>query len=112
MIISPSNNQVCGINYEITINNNKIERIGRNCNEVSLKMLGIHLDDNLSWKPHINVVNNKISKTMFALKQAKHTLSSECLLNLYKALIQPHLTHGIHIWGASKHSNLTKTRLL
>ena len=49
---------------------------------------------------------------MFAIKQIKHTLSADCLLSLYKALIQPHLTYGIQIWGSAAPSLTKKTRQL
>ena len=48
-----------------------ISRIGNDCTEKTAKFLGMHLDENLSWKYHINEVNKKVSRALFSIKQVK-----------------------------------------
>jgi len=55
----------------IHINNTELERIGFGFEEVSIRLW---MDEYLTWKHHIAHANNKISRTMFAIKQVKHFL--------------------------------------
>ena len=56
-----------------------ISRIGNDCTEKTTKFLGMHLDENLSWKYHINDVNKKVSMALFSIKQVKQILPFHCL---------------------------------
>ena len=89
-----------------------ISRIGNDCIEKTTKFLGMHLDENLSWKYHINEVNKKVSRALFSIKQVKKILPLHCLRTLYNALIQPHLSYGIIAWGNSDKNLMHKTNQL
>ena len=65
----------------------------------NFKFLGIVLHENLKWKAHTNMISKKISKTLGIMKKLKRTIPSNALLNIYNALIAPHLNYGIIIWG-------------
>lgn len=78
---------------DIFIDRNRIEFVNE------FKFLGIVIDKNLSFKPHINFVSKKISKSIGILAKLKHTLPAGVLLNIYNALILPYLTYGISVWG-------------
>ena len=65
----------------LQINNYNIERI------LSIKFLGVLLDENLSWKDHIKYAENKIFKNTGILYKARDYLSKESLLSLYYAYI-------------------------
>ena len=81
--------------HTVHIGDTVISRIGNDCIEKTTKFLGMHLDENLSWKYHINEVNKKVSRALFSIKQVKKILPLHCLRTLYNALIQPHLSYGI-----------------
>ena len=49
------------------INNHEIKRAE------SIKLLGVMLDENLTWKPHIKYIENKIAKNIGLLFKAKQT---------------------------------------
>ena len=66
----------------------------------NFNFLGIILNENLKWAPHIDIVMKKMSKTIGVMKRIKHYLPSRALLNIYHALIGPHLNYGISIWGS------------
>ena len=53
----------------------------------------MHLDENLSWKYHINEINKK--SHYFFLKQVKKMLPLDSLKTLYHAQIFPHLSYGM-----------------
>ena len=52
----------------MAFNNIKIQR------ENFVKFLGVIIDENLTWKSHINVVENKISKNIGVLYRVSHLL--------------------------------------
>ena len=63
------------------------------------KFLGISLDENRSWKYHIDYICNKISKWIGILLRARQVLFGQTLIMLYNTLIKPHFIYGITIWG-------------
>ena len=85
--------------YSIQIGNTILDRIGNDCKEQSTKFLGMHIDENLTWKQHIAAVKRKVSSALFFIRQVKHVLPPDSLRTLYFALIHPHLTYGITVWG-------------
>ena len=87
--------------HTVHIGDTVIFRIGNDCTEKTTTFLGMHLDENLSWKYHINEVKKKVSRALFSIKQVKQILHLHCLRTLYDALIQPHLSYGIIAWGNS-----------
>ena len=57
------------------------------CNQVmksqsSIKFLGIQLDENLSWKEHLKLTENKIAKNIDLIYKAKPYLNKDSLLAL------------------------------
>ena len=56
-----------------------------------IKFLGITLDKNLNFKPHINCVLNKMSKSVGVMYRLNDFLPSETLLSIYYSLIYPYL---------------------
>ena len=99
-----------GLNLQI--NGIPLSRVGNKCDETSTKFLGIHIDENLSWKRHICQLNSKIARASFAINQVKNVLPKESLKTLYVALIQPHINYGILAWGNASLSTLNKTNIL
>ena len=65
------------------------------------KFLGVIVDDDISWKGHINHISNKISKTIAILRLLKYTFPKHILKTLYMSLIQPYLNYCNVIWGAA-----------
>ena len=77
----------------LKIDENKIEQL------YEVNTLGIIIDDTLCWKPHIQMIINKIRKTQVVLAKLKYFLPTETLLTIYYSLIMPHLLYGILLWG-------------
>ena len=65
----------------------------------SFSFLGIIVDENLKWNFHINALSKKISKILGIMTKLRHSLPPQILLTIYNALILPHLTYGLLIWG-------------
>ena len=60
----------------MTFNNIEIKR------ENSIKFLGVIIDENLTWKNHIEVIENKVSKNVEVLYRASHLLDFKNLLKI------------------------------
>ena len=71
------------------------------------KYLDIEIDSQLNSKSHINNVQSKIAKGIGILFKLNKILTSNGLLMLYYALIHPHLTYDILIWGSTYKSYLS-----
>ena len=47
------------------------------------------IDENVIWKTHAELVENKISKSAEILFKASHSLNSKSLRSIYFALVHP-----------------------
>jgi hypothetical protein len=72
------------------------------------KLLGVHLDETLSFKPHIEIICSKINKLIYCINRAENVLNVKSLKSLYFALIHPHLLYCINIYSITSPSNLKR----
>ena len=77
-----------------------------------IKFLGVLLDENRSWKPHINYVCKKVSKSIGVIYRARFNLSKSTKLSLYYTLIYPYLIYCNTIWSSTYVSNLKRLQIL
>ena len=88
------------VNYStLKLNNVNIERVSQ------FNFLGIILASSLKLDKHVAHVSLKISRVIGVLYRLKHIFSREVLLTLYNALIFPHLSYCILVWGSKVESN-------
>ena len=73
--------------------------------------LGVILDENLTWKPHIANVSRKISKSIGIINKASFCLPTTSLCTLYFCWVYPYLVYCISVWG-STYPNLNRIFLL
>ena len=92
-IIFTKKSSVARHNFEINLNNHTINRVHQ------AKFLGVIIDSNLNWQHHISHIKSKISKVIGILYRTRQKISTKLLISLYNALILPHLTYCITIWG-------------
>ena len=76
------------------------------------KFLGIVIDENLSWKPHVNNVCNIISRNIGMINKLKHFFPQTILKSLYYAIIYPYLSYGILAWGYASRTLTDRILLL
>ena len=57
------------------------------------------IDKKLSWAEHIDHISRKVSKSIGLIIKARKSLDNDTLLNLYNALILPHIFYCIQVWG-------------
>ena len=82
------------------INNTPIER------QPQIKFLGVLLDENITWKYHINTIKSKISKNLGLLYKARYIIKNHCLKQLYFSYIHSYLTYANIAWGSTHKSKL------
>ena len=112
IVIKPFQRHYDCTNLSVCVNNVPLMQIGSSFGEKSTKFLGIYIDESLSWRHHVNHINNKISRALYDIKQVKHFLPIESLHTLYFAFIQPHISYGILAWGNAYSTICQKTILL
>ena len=88
--------------FKFEINNNGIYP------KDNLKLLGITLDDRLSFSEHISCICTKVSKLIGVLMRLRNLIPTTAKLCLYKSAILPHLTYCSLVWHFCKTSDRKK----
>ena len=65
-----------------------------------------------SWKPHIDFVSKKISKSVGIIAKARFYLSSQTLMTLYYSHVYPFLTYCNVAWSSTYRSSVNCIYLL
>ncbi len=82
------------MDVNISINGTDHSRISLNSDEKTTKFLGIYMDT-FSWRDHMAHINTKISRKLFAIRQARNVFTKGKSKTLYFALIQSHINYDI-----------------
>jgi hypothetical protein len=64
--------------------------------------LGVVINENLSWKDHIQLIQNKISKNIGVIRRIRNNLSKQTLQMLYYALINPYFDYCNIVWAGQQ----------
>ena len=79
----------------MTFNNIEIKR------ENSITFLRVIIDENLPWKNHIEVIENKISRNIGFLDRASHLLDFKNLLKIYFSFIHIYISYANIAWAST-----------
>ena len=77
----------------------------------STKTLGLTLDENLTWKNHVEDISKKISSGIGALKRVRGLIDQETAIKAYKGFIEPYFSYCVPVWdglGATLSDRLQK----
>ena len=88
----------------LNINSFTVER------ESSVKVLGIWIDENLTWRDHIHTIKSKIVKNIGLLYQGKHYLDDNCLKQIYFAYIHAYINYANIAWASTHKPKLKKVQ--
>ena len=88
--------------FQIAIDNQPINQV------TETTFLGVILDKNLTWKPCISYLANKISKSTGVIYRSSFYLPQKSLLTLYYSLIYPYLIYCNMIWASTYLTNLRR----
>ncbi|XP_068720798.1 uncharacterized protein [Montipora capricornis] len=65
----------------------------------SVKSLGVHIDENLSWNIHIGKIAKKIASGIEAIKRCRPFVNRTTLESVFNALVQPYFNYCSEVWG-------------
>lgn len=99
----------------IPVNTNrfKLSIVSSELNHVtSTKFLGVIIDENLTWKAHVDWVSAKVHKSLGIIRKVSHQMNTKCLLTLYYSLIYPYLSYCNLVWASTFPSTLKNIFIL
>ena len=79
-------------NLKVCVDNDQINRV------VKSKSLGLTIDENLTWKCHIDDITKKFSSGIGALKRIRDFISEETAIQVYKSLVEPYFSYCAPVW--------------
>jgi len=76
-------------NRPIVADNNHVLKIdGKPIRKVNQsKFLGVYIDENISWRPHIQRIITKVSQTIGIIGRAKSFMNEQQLALLYNTMV-------------------------
>jgi hypothetical protein len=77
-------------------------------NNRTYKLLGLHLDEHLTFDHHCNVICNKLAKSNFVISRVKNFLPKESLKTIYYSMVHSHLMYCLPVYGCTTDKNLKK----
>ena len=92
--------------FRIILNNVQLERLKQT------KFLGVLIQENLSWKHHVDYISSKVSRATGLLAKLKHYLPKHVLLTIYNSLCLSHVSYAISVWGSAPQSTLNRLNTL
>ena len=79
-------------NIKVILDNVELSRVNKT------KFLGVLIDENLTWKDHIDAISKTMSRNIGMINKLKHFVPKRILLSLYYTLVMPYLNCGILAW--------------
>lgn len=90
----------------ILVNNSNIKRTN------STKYLGLIIDEELNWGPHVQSLRKQLFPYLFVLRNTKYNLPKSNKKALYYAYIHSHLNYLISIWGYAQTALLKQLQVI
>jgi len=76
----------------------------------SIRLLGVTVDQTLSWESHIGEVVRKSFPTSVALKRFRHHFTPEALRVLIQAHVLTHITYCLPVWAGATQEQLNRVQ--
>jgi hypothetical protein len=86
----------------LSINGIEIKR------DIITKFLGVYIDENISWKYHIDTICTKVSKSIGILYKAREFLDKHNLKQLYFSFIHSYINYANIAWASTHKTKLGK----
>jgi hypothetical protein len=83
-----------------------------NASDRSFKLLGVLLDENLSFSANCKSVCSKLAQANFIISKVKNFLPRKALRTLYFSLFHPHLLYCLPVYICTSNKNVTKIKLM
>ena len=66
----------------------------------ALKIVGVHIDESLTWEKHIDKITKKMPYAMGAIRKLKDFADRETLVFVYNTLAQPDFEYCCEVWDS------------
>ena len=83
--------------------NEQNKNVALECKEF-IKYLGILIDNNLTWKHHLDHWTIKISRTIGLISKLRHLVQKHTLIIIYRSLVAPYLSYALIVWVQARKS--------
>ena len=97
--------------HKLILQGKEVQRVHDEGEEKSFKLVGVHLDERLTFKYHIQHVHKKIIGMTAIIKRSRKLLTSRIRKMLFHALVQSHLQYCLPIWGGAAERLLKPLRI-
>jgi hypothetical protein len=74
------------------------------------KYLGVHVDKNLTWCVHVDVLCRELNYMVWTLSRLRCILPHESLIQIYISIVQPKIDYAITVWGYTSEQNIDKVQ--
>ena len=74
------------------------------CTATETKILALFINNNFSWKTHIECINSKLSSACYAMQSVKPYVSINTLKMIYYSYFHSVMTYGLVLWRHSSDS--------
>ena len=74
----------------------------------TIKVLGVHIDQELNWNKQVNSVNQKAKLAVRNLSRVNHLISTKIGILLYNSLVASHFNYADTVWGGCGMKNKNK----
>ena len=95
VIFHAKNKRIEGVIPDLEIDGIPLDKIKE------INFLGLHLNENISWKPHIDSLSNKLAKCAGVLNRLKRFLPAHILRTLYFRMVQSRMMFCLLTWWFS-----------
>ena len=75
-------------------------------------LLGVVIDDQLQWQPHINKICKTVSKKLYLLSRIKTVIDLPTRKLFYNAYIKPHFDYVSNLWDGCSENQFKKLNSL
>jgi exonuclease III len=94
------------LNLNITLESITIEQVSEH------RLLGVIIDEELTWKSHINCIAKKISRNLFLLNKLRPLVTVDGLKSFFSAHCMSHLNYASNIWFKTSDVHIKKLESL
>jgi Reverse transcriptase (RNA-dependent DNA polymerase) len=64
----------------------------------SFKYLGMHIDNDLTWKTHVGMLTRKVQKILYVLHRCSGKSNNNRRILLFRSYVYPHFLYGIQLY--------------
>ena len=76
------------------------------------RVLGVTLDSEFKWLPHLDNVLKNVSRNLYLLSQLRHVADTDSLMMFFYGHILPHVNYASNIWDGCADQHMKRLNSL